>query len=706
MKKKLLALFLALSLCTIPLSACGSEEPKEPTESDASAGEEELPAFLQDENAIKPDPATGWIDSDIKGYFDKDIELSLKDDFAATVNKDLYATGTFDGAALENIGRKVTEQKRELVNDESVTGKNIEEVRKFIGLAEDMDRRNSLGVEPLKPYIENIENINTVDELYSWITDVKANPLGVAPLDVAGASRSVVEPESYFVSLSKPTPVLQTDDAYYSLSETSLENMVQVEDKVTYILGTMGYSGAQITDIIHRCYQFEKMLISQTADLSLEDEEDVTYTKEEIEFIQGDYPLIRYLDSRGFGECTRYLADSDFVKKIDRICETHIDDIKAMSIVKYIIQTGLYLDEETYNFFVESSKKRGVLEETENRTEEQIHEDLIFKQYLARTALEGALDAEYVKKYIDPGSYDRLYSMTEEIIDTYRMVFSSEPWLSEEGKKACLEKLDEIKIHVVKQDEADYSSLNIKSAADGGNFLEAFFEVNRFGVEKTGEFTSRPVNRNEWDPYNFALSTTTTNAFYYPQTNGIYILAGILEDPAYFDGMTDEELFSGIGTIVGHEVTHGFDYQGVKFDKYGIENSWLPEGDEKSFQDATAKVSLFYSSLKPYSGSGIYNGTNVQGEAVADMGGMRVTLEMAKKRNDFDYDKYFRHYASIWAAQRTLNQERSYFTSDPHPLNFYRINVVVSQFDEFQKTYDIKEGDKMYVAPEKRIAVW
>ena len=141
-------------------------------------------------------------------------------------------------------------------------------------------------------------------------------------------------------------------------------------------------------------------------------------------------------------------------------------------------------------------------------------------------------------------------------------------------------------------------------------------------------------------------------------------------------------------------------------DKDGIEKEWLPKEDQKAFEDATSKVAMFYLTLKPYNGSGVYNGSMVQGEATADMGGVRVTLELAKKIPGFDYDAYFRHYAKMWAVQRLLEEEKFLFSDDEHPLDFYRINVTLSQFDEFDDTYDINEGDGMYVVSDKRIAVW
>ncbi len=711
MKKRLIALLLAMNMVMLSVSGCGlAGDINEALQSEDGAGqkdpaEELAEEMARDAKSVVPD-SQGWIDSDIRGYFKEDTPVSLKDDFAAAANKELYLQGDLNGAMIEDFMRRVHQKKRALLNDASVTGPDIEKVRTFVNLAEDEETRNVLGVEPLRPYVTAIENISTTEELYAWITDTRLNPLGVAPASVNGMARSEVEPDSYFVSISMPALMLGSSDAYFSVGSQSLMKMDALEDKAERVLTGLGYDDAEITGILQKNYQMEKILTGMQKDLSNEDEEDVTFTREEIEFIQGSYPMIRFLDNWGFGQCGRFMTDSDYVRKLDNLCERNLEKIKAMCLLRYVVDGGYYLDVETHDFFEECDQQKGVTPIADRSSEEERHEAMIFDQLLGKTPLEGALDAEYVRKYVDPDSYDRLYGMTEDIINEFRIIFENEKWLSEEGRQACLDKLNEIKIHVVYQDEGDYSDLQLLEAEEGGNFLDAHYAVSRFDMMKRAEMSAGRVNRDAWSPYMYELSTGQTNAFYYAQTNGIYILAGILEDPAYYPGMSDEELLGGIGTIVGHEITHGFDKNGVKYDKDGVNQKWLGEEDQKAFEDATSKVAMYYLSLKPFSGSGPYNGTNVQGEATADMGGIRVTLALADKIPGFDHDKFFRAYARLWATQRSLDEERGYMAGDSHPLNFYRINVVLSQFDKFHETYGIKEGDGMYVAPDKRIAVW
>lgn len=679
MKKKLLALLLA---CAVFITAgCGSLGADSPH----------------------------WIDSSIKGTVTADTVVSPKDDFAAAVNQDTYVSGELSGRTINNIARSTTDRKRALLTDPSVQGKAIEEVRKFAALAEDHEGRQALGVTPLEPYIRSIEGISSVEELYPWIVSPDANPLGASPVEVAGSGRSQIDPSTYFVVINSTNYTLGrqagSSDAYFSMEAADLEKMLMVEEKVNCVLGQMGYTEAQIKTILDNTWQVEKALANFEDD-SLTKEEDMTFTREEIAYIQGDFPMTDYLDNWGYGACDHFLVDARYLKSVDNVCARYLEKIKSMLIVKYVLELGKYLDEDTALAFEQIEVPHGVTFEPDERTEEQKADDRLFDKQIGSTALVAALNEAYLDAYISPDIYDRLYGMTADLIDVYRDIFANESWLSEEGKALCLEKLNSIRIHVVFPDKGDYSDLNIVPAAEGGNFLEAALAVKAFGVRKSAALSAEKVDLNRWDPYSTMLSTTQTNSFYYPSLNGIYICAGILGDPVFTPEMSDEEMLAAIGFVVGHEISHGFDANGVQYDKDGIKQTWMPEKDRSSFGDRTIKVTSFYSGLSPLPGSSLYNGAQVQVEATADMGGMRAVLELASRKENFDYDRFFRQVARVWAAQISYEKEEYFYEYDTHPLDYLRINVTLAQFDEFTRTYGIQEGDGMYIPEGKRVKVW
>ena len=320
----------------------------------------------------------------------------------------------------------------------------------------------------------------------------------------------------------------------------------------------------------------------------------------------------------------------------------------------------------------------------------------------------GALNKVYVENYFDDSVVSDLTGITEEILDGLEVIFKEEPWLTDEGKALCVEKLKNVKIHIAYQnfEVLDYSLAPFLSKEEGGNFLDAYYATERYGMQHKVFLSKQKFDRDYWDPISANTSTTMTNAFYMPSTNGIYICAGICEPYAYSPDFSYEEKLAGLGCVVGHELTHGFDKNGALYDKDGRRNTWLPYKDQTAFNDRNDIVSAYYTTLQPYPGSGLYQGSNLSGEATADMGGLKVTLYLASKVPDFDYDLYFRSYARLWRANVPLEVEKTRFNGDSHPLAFYRVNVGLQQFDEFYETYGIKEGDGMYLDPDKRIKVW
>ena len=161
-----------------------------------------------------------------------------------------------------------------------------------------------------------------------------------------------------------------------------------------------------------------------------------------------------------------------------------------------------------------------------------------------------------------------------------------------------------------------------------------------------------------------------------------------------------------LGMIVGHEISHAFDTTGYLFDKDGLLNTWWTSDDEVAFRLRADRLANHYSALSVLPNvTGGYDGTKIQGEAIADMGGLKCMLLLAEKEPDFDYELFFKSYASLWRCKTDyINEMRS--TEDEHPLNFLRTNVTLQQFEKFYETFDIGPGDGMYLAPEDRIPVW
>lgn len=228
--------------------------------------------------------------------------------------------------------------------------------------------------------------------------------------------------------------------------------------------------------------------------------------------------------------------------------------------------------------------------------------------------------------------------------------------------------------------------------------------INDYAWDQISKRVNTPVDRNAWDLA--AMSTTVVNAYYNPKENSINILAGVMADGFFYNtAMTQEEKLARIGFIIGHEITHAFDDTGSRFDKDGRQNSWWSYNDITAFQERSTKLGKTYAVMTPYPGATSYT-SNTTGEAIADMGGMKCMLAIARDIPGFDYRRFFEYYAGNWSNKTTYEVEKNTAESDVHPLGFLRTNMTVQQFDEFMDAYGVTQGDGMYLAPENRILVW
>lgn len=655
-----------------------------------------------------------WVDSSIIGKVSPTDVIRLEDDFAAAINQEWVTSDdaierTF-GTVMDGVYEKKLSVYNGLYEEGDKGDKGNAELIKYLDLASDWDLRNEQGYAPLLPYMQAIDDISNKEELYAWICDTEKNPFGIALLLYNVNSRSESETDKQVAYFDHPKFLLQSEDPYFKMSDAdSIKEKELQEAKITYLLGRLGYSEKEAGKIIRDNYRIEKKIISAQSAGERDSVDNTTMSSTEWISLSGKYPLEKYLQRVGITKEAPLACDKKYVKKLDSLCgNANLKKMKSYLKVQLVLKAYDFLDRDTFDAIHDLQlQQKNYSKSWEYYEGDRQDKTILFNHYLSDTCLIAAFNKLYTDRYVTDEAKEVVTDMVERTIDAYREVLLDEEWLSDEGKEAAVEKLDAIVPHVIVPDNEiiDFEHLNIKSAEEGGSFLEAAIELERFRTSLNAEELYKPYDRNSWNPYESGLDTTVTNAMYMPQSNAIYINAGICEAPCYYDGISEEEMLAAIGAIVGHELTHGFDQNGIKYDKDGIEQNWFPTTDKQTFNDRVTKLQLFYTGIRPIDQTP-YNGSMVGGEATADMGGIRIMLKIVEKNPDFDYDKFFRSYAAIWRSRETEEMQKKAFKGDNHPLNFLRVNVTLQQFEKFYETYDIKQGDGMYLSPEKRIAVW
>jgi putative endopeptidase len=292
-------------------------------------------------------------------------------------------------------------------------------------------------------------------------------------------------------------------------------------------------------------------------------------------------------------------------------------------------------------------------------------------------------------------------AITKEIPDEYRVMLAEEDFLSEETRAEAIKKLDQMQLRIAKPDKwEDDSTLNITGGDEGGNLIKAQDEAGAFWISQLRDKVNQKVDRTYW-----TSKIQQVNAFYDPSQNCITLCGGILGGDLYNPNMSKEELFANVGDTIAHEISHAFDTTGSQFDEKGNLRNWWTEEDQKAFAARADKLAAYYDEIEPFQDVNCV-GSQIEGEAIADLVAVKILLRIAGEDSSFDYDKFFRNFSESWRTITTAQSEYYTLLQDTHPLAYLSVNAVVQQFREFYDTYGIRKGDGMYLAPDQRLEVW
>lgn len=313
----------------------------------------------------------------------------------------------------------------------------------------------------------------------------------------------------------------------------------------------------------------------------------------------------------------------------------------------------------------------------------------------------------WVEKYFPPNAKERMLTMVNNLQTVYKNRIEQLDWMSAETKQKALEKLQAFMKKIGYPDKwEDFSDVTI----DRNNYYQNVLEAQKHAWNKNLEKVEKPVDKAEWD-----MTPPTVNAGYYPSYNQIVFPAGILQSP-FFNFEADDAInYGGIGAVIGHEMTHGFDDQGSQYDAAGNLTDWWTKEDRKKFMSKAQVVVDQYSGFKVLDSLKV-NGQLTLGENLADLGGITLAYEAFKltdqgksneKINGYTPDqRFFMSWANVWRIKDRPEQLQMRINVDPHSPEHFRTNGPLMNFEPFYNAFNVKEGDKMYKKPEDRAKVW
>ena len=330
------------------------------------------------------------------------------------------------------------------------------------------------------------------------------------------------------------------------------------------------------------------------------------------------------------------------------------------------------------------------------------------KSYSAHKAL-GKL---YVEKKFPAEAKEKAQAMIQNIFKAYENRILKLPWMTPETKTNALTKLKKFRVKIGYPDKwKDYSKLQISSPEEGGTLFDINLTISKWNAKNNIEKLGKPVDKEEW-----GMSPQTVNAYYSPTNNEIVFPAAILQPPFYNYKADEAVNYGGIGGVIGHEISHGFDDSGSRYNADGNLINWWNEEDLKQFTTLGNALADQYSALQPLPGIFV-DGKFTLGENIGDLGGVNASydgLQLYLKENGnpglidgfTPEQRFFISWATIWRSKMRDEALKNQVKTDPHSPGMYRSYVPLQNIDSFYKAFAIKKGDKMYINPEQRIKIW
>lgn len=575
--------------------------------------------------------------------------------------------------------------------------------------AMDSTRRNELGVKPIKPILDRIEKTADadMDDLFLFMHANYGSPfIGAGPME------NLANSNEYAMYVSGAPLGLGDRDYYLKSDKRSVEVLNAYKKLIEKQMVNAGYSKSAAKRVAKNVIKYETALADSTWTREESRNIPAMYNPRDIKFLKSEYPSI---DWDNFFVKTMGIATPEQVIVTELRTVKQGDNLKRSMTPREI--KDLYLWEVV-------NGASGTLSDAFNDANFEFNKVMSgiteqrprWKRALGATegALGDAIGELYVERYFPQSSKDYMIGLVENLRTALGKHIINLDWMSDDTKLNAIKKLNAITVKIGYPDKwKDYSTMNIDPAL---SYAENMHNVSMWHQQETYNKWGKPVDKTEW-----GMTPQTINAYYNPMANEIVFPAGILQAPFFDPNSSDAENYGGIGVVIGHEITHGFDDQGRNFDADGNMVNWWTEEDADKFADKTKALIDQYSAVEVLPGLHA-NGAYTLGENIADQGGLRVSMTAfldSQKKKGIDVTSeealidgidpikvFYMNYANIWAGNIRDAEIRNLTNADVHSLAKYRVNVGLSNIDPFFKAFNITDGQPMFRPEAERVVIW
>ena len=617
-------------------------------------------------------------------------------------------------AAYPSWGRfnELAERNRELLHQileaaaadsKAAAGSNEQKIGDFYASCMDEKQIDAAGAKPLDSEVARINAIQNTAELQAEIARLQG--MGVGALFEFGSTQDEKDSSQVIGGADQGGLGMPDRDYYTKTDDKSQELRKQYEDHVAKMLVLAGDDAAKASAEAKAILNLETKLAD--ASLTRVDRRDPekTYHKmsrSDLRALTPNWSWDDYFQEIGYNKIdfVDVSAPKFFETMSQALKETPLETWKTYLRWHLVNSTAAYLSDpfvdENFNF------NGRVLQGTKELLPR-------WKRCVSATdrQLGEALGQIYAQKYFPPEAKARAIEMVNHLTEVLHDDLQTLPWMGPATRQQALAKLAAFNRKIGYPDKwRDYSAYAVDRGPYALNQMRGFqFEFKR-DLNKIG----KPVDRTEW-----GMTPPTVNAYYSSEMNEIVFPAGILQPPFFDPNADDASNYGAMGAVIGHEMTHGFDDQGRKFDAQGNLRDWWTPEDEKNFNERAACVEKQFDSYVVQ--DDIHeNGKLVLGESIADLGGLNLAYRALQKAENGKKpaliggltadQRFFLSYAQIWAANDRPEFERLMVNTNPHPLARFRAIAAPSNMPEFARAFDCKEGDAMERPPAIRCQIW
>ena len=563
------------------------------------------------------------------------------------------------------------------------------------------DKRNADGLKPLELYFQKIDAIHSLNDLQNYLqemTSKRANhicPIGVYA-DMKNSKMNAVYLGNFALGLGK--------DYYQKENPSNTEALAKYQDYVADIFKVLKDPLPQ--EKAKQIVAFEKNIAKYMLTSEEENNPNLSYnpvTTKELSTLVKNLNLPELLEKVGVHTDGVILTEIGLYKHYDTfINEKNLPLIKDYLRYKLVTLNSNFLTQElndlTFNFY-----NKYLMGQQEQRPMNKRALELI------NGILGEAFGKLYVEKYFPEKAKDQMLTLIDYLKKSFAQHIKNVTWMGDTTKEKAMEKLHKFSVKVGYPDKwEDYSKLTMNPEV---SLFENITQVGEWAFQKALNKVGKEVDKTKW-----VLPPQTVNAYYDPTSNEIVFPAGILQPP-FFSFEADPAVnFGGIGGVIGHEMTHGFDVSGAEFDANGNLQNWWEPADKENFQKATEALAKQYDQYEPVKGIFV-NGTMTNVENIADLGGVNIAFDALQmylkdhgsvgKISGFTQEqRFFLAWASVWRTLSTDQYITNQIKVDPHSPDYLRAFAPLTNVDAWYKAFDVKEGDKLYRKPEDRVKIW